>query len=172
MILLSWLGICENGMVLSIFLSVYFVWILFHFVLHLKKACRVIAWIFLSAYLFSEDSESNKLCSKPLSQWPTYSALIKKIIEDKVINYPNQELKKFLEANCDYETNSPIIAQRWQSTLEWSGMGLICDIIFILGTQGWQKLLDDEHGHWTPGRWCRNHIGESTGCHRQTGGAF
>ena len=31
-----------------------------------------------------------------------------------------------------------------KSRLEWSEMGLIRDITFMLRTQGWQKVLDDE----------------------------
>lgn len=34
------------------------------------------------------------------------------------------------------------------------------------GSLGWWA------GHWAPSRHCRNPTGESTGCHRQTGGEF
>ena len=31
-----------------------------------------------------------------------------------------------------------------QSRLRWSDLGLIQDVIIILETQGWQKILDEE----------------------------
>ena len=51
--------------------------------------------------------ETNKLCSKALSQWPTYSATVNKVVEDAGgPEYQNQELKKYSEAKNYYETNS------------------------------------------------------------------
>ena len=48
-----------------------------------------------------------------------------------------------------YETNSSEyclkVTSCIKSRLAWSNMDLIRDIIFMLGTQGWQKLFDDEH---------------------------
>ena len=93
--------------------------------------------------------ETDKLSSKALSQWQTYSATVKKIVEEEgESEYQNQELKKYSEAKSYYETNSPQyclkVTSCIKSRLEWSDMGLIRDIIVMLGTQGWQKLLDDE----------------------------
>ena len=99
--------------------------------------------------------ETNKLCSKSLSQWPTYSATVKKIVEEEgVPEYQNQVLKKISEAKSYYETNSSEyclkVTSCIKSRLEWSDMGLIRDIIFMLGTQGWQKLLDEEQATELP----------------------
>ena len=93
--------------------------------------------------------ETNKLCSKALSQWPTYSATVNKVVEDGGgPEYQNQELKKYSQAKNYYETNSSEYCSKVtsciKSRLAWSNMDLIRDIIFMLGTQGWQKLLDDE----------------------------
>ena len=93
--------------------------------------------------------ETDNLSSKALSQWQTYSATVKKIVEEEgESEYQNQELKKYSEAKSYYETNSPQyclkVTSCIKSRLEWSDMGLIRDIIVMLGTQGWQKLLDDE----------------------------
>ena len=93
--------------------------------------------------------ETNKLCSKALSQWPTYSATVNKVVEDAGgPEYQNQELKKYSEAKNYYETNSSEYCSKVtsciKSRLAWSNMDLIRDIIFMLGSQGWLKLLDDE----------------------------
>lgn len=92
--------------------------------------------------------ETNKFCCKALSQWPTYSATVKKIVQDKgVPDYQNLELKKFSEARSYCEFNSSEYCSKVtsciKSRLAWSDLDLIRDIIFLLGTQGWQKVLDD-----------------------------
>ena len=51
--------------------------------------------------------ETNKLCSKTLSQWSTYAATVKKVVEDEGgPEYQNQDLKKYLEAKTYYETST------------------------------------------------------------------
>ena len=92
--------------------------------------------------------ETNKLCSKTLSQWSIYAATVKVVEDEGGPEYQNQELKKYLEAKTYYETNSSEYCLKVtciKSRLAWSNMDLIRDITFMLGTQGWQKLLDDEH---------------------------
>ena len=60
--------------------------------------------------------------------------------------YQNQELKKFFsEARSYYEFNSSEYCSKVTSCIKSRlDLDLIRDIIFMLGTQGWQKLLDDE----------------------------
>ena len=55
------------------------------------------------------------------------------------------EAKSFYESQCTEFCSRVISCTR--SRLAWSDLDLIHDIIFMLGTQGWQKILDQ---HATP----------------------
>ena len=49
--------------------------------------------------------ETDKLSSKPLEQWPTYSSIISKITEEnEEFMYQAQPLKKLPEAKSHYES--------------------------------------------------------------------
>lgn len=93
--------------------------------------------------------ETNKLNTKPLDQWPTYAATVKKIADkDGEWVYQGQVLKKFLEGKSYFESNyqeyCTRVTARIRTRLSWSDMQLFRDIIFMLGTQGWQKILDEQ----------------------------
>ena len=99
-------------------------------------------------YLLRTVKETNKLNAKPLDQWPTYAATVKKITdEDGESLYQGQELKKFSEAKSHFETHCQEyctrVTARIRTTLSWSDLQLFRDIIFMLGTQGWQKIVDE-----------------------------
>jgi hypothetical protein len=89
------------------------------------------------------------LSSKSLDQWPTYAATIKNIsTEEGEQVYQGQTLKKFSEAKTLFEQNyteyCSKVTTRIRTRLSWSDMQLIHDIIFMLSTHGWQKVLDEK----------------------------
>ena len=93
--------------------------------------------------------ETNKLNSKPLDQWPTYAATMKKIThEDGEWVFQGQVLKKFSEAKSHfkdhYQDYCTRVTARMCTRLYWSDLQLFRDIIFMLRSQGWQKILDEE----------------------------
>ena len=93
--------------------------------------------------------ETNKLGAKSLDQWPIYCSTIKKVSEEAgKPTYQCQELTKYAEAKSFYESECTEFCSRvvtcTRSRLAWSDLDLIRDIIFMLGTQGWQKILDQE----------------------------
>ena len=91
--------------------------------------------------------ETNKLKSKLLSQWATYSATLQKVTQDSdEIVYQCQELKLFSETKMCYESKytdyCSQVTECIRSRLEWSNLQLIRDVIVVLATQGCQKILD------------------------------
>ena len=95
--------------------------------------------------------EINKLASKPLDQWPTYAATIRKITaeEDDSKVYQCQELKFFSAAvslySAKYGDYASRVSQCIKSRLSWSDMELMRDIIFMLSTHGWEKALEEDN---------------------------
>ena len=92
--------------------------------------------------------ETEKLRSKPLDQWPTYAATMKKISsegEEKV--YQCQEIKKYSEALTYYQNRSQDYCSKVTecicSRMAWSDLQLMRDIVFMLGTQGWEKAVEE-----------------------------
>ena len=92
--------------------------------------------------------ETIKLNARPPGQWPTYAATVKKITdgnEEKV--YQGQVLKKFTQAKSHFENHyqeyCASVTACMRTRLAWSDLQLFRDIIFMLGTQGWQKILDE-----------------------------
>ena len=99
-------------------------------------------------YLLRTVKETNKLNTKPLDQWPTYAATLKKITnEDEQWVYQGQVLKKFSEAKSHFESHCQEyctrVTARIRTRLSWSDVQLFRDIIIMLGTQGWQKIVDE-----------------------------
>ena len=91
--------------------------------------------------------ETTKLKSKPLSQWATYSATLKKVTQESgEFVYQCQQLKLFSEAKLYYESKNADycskVTECIRSRLEWSNLQLIRDVIVVLATQGWQKIID------------------------------
>lgn len=92
--------------------------------------------------------EVDKLSSTPLDRWPTYAATLLKCTEnDGATFYQSQELKQFATAKVyftsNYKTYCSKVSHCIKSRLAWSDLQMLRDIIFVLATQGWQKLLDE-----------------------------
>ena len=92
--------------------------------------------------------ETNKLSTGFLDPLPTYASTLKKIIdenEEKV--YHGQVLKKFTQAKSHFENHyreyCTSVTAHMHTRLAWSDFQFFHDIIFMLGTQGWQKILDE-----------------------------
>ena len=93
--------------------------------------------------------ETDKLASKPLDQWPTYAATLGKCTEEAGNTvYQCQELKKYSEAqryyNSKYEEYCSSVSQCIKSRLSWSDLQLMRDIIFMLSSHGWEKLVEED----------------------------
>ena len=93
--------------------------------------------------------EVNKLSLKPLQQWPTYAMTIKNITKeggDSV--YQCQSLKYFDQAVQHYSSQCKAyctsITSCLKSRLEWSDLEFVRDVIFVLATQGWQKIVEED----------------------------
>jgi len=93
------------------------------------------------------------LSSKSLEQWPVYNSTLQKLTEEygQTNVYQLQKLKNLTGVKSMFENNYKgyCIKQR----LEWSDMQLFRDVIEILATQGWQKIVDehqDESGTTEP----------------------
>ena len=93
--------------------------------------------------------EINKLSSKSLEHWSTYTATLKKLTEeDGEMVYQCQTLKKFEQAKRLYQSHHQeycsSVTGCLKSRLAWSDLQVVRDIIFLLATQGWQKVVDEE----------------------------
>ena len=89
------------------------------------------------------------LSSKSLEHWPTYTATLKKLTEeDGEMVYQCQTLKKFEQAKRLYQSHHQeycsSVTGCLKSRLAWSDLQVVRDIIFLLATQGWQKVVDEE----------------------------
>ncbi|CAB3993296.1 zinc finger 862-like [Paramuricea clavata] len=99
-------------------------------------------------------NETNKLTSKPLEQWKTYSDTLKKVQQDEKgqSEYQTQILtnvegaKTFLLQNSRSYCNA--VTTCIKSRLSWSDLQHLRDIILVLATVGWEKVMDklDAHG--------------------------
>ena len=93
------------------------------------------------ASLVGTVKESNQLSTKPLDQWPIYSATVK-TIEDQTgePTYQCQELKKLSQAKTYFESKYTDYCSDVTSCitvrLAWSDLDLTRDIIFMLATLG------------------------------------
>ncbi len=95
-------------------------------------------------------SETNKLSSKNLENWPTYRATLSKCIsEDEQQVYQSQELKKFSVGKLYFESHyidfCSKICECVRSRLSWSDLQLMRDVIFASTTQGWEKAIEEEN---------------------------
>ena len=94
--------------------------------------------------------ETETLASKPLSQWSIYAATLKKFTnEGERVVYQSQEVKLYRQAVEYYLSHYEDICQRVsdciKSRLGWSDLQLMRDIILVLSTQGWEKLVRENH---------------------------
>jgi hypothetical protein len=91
--------------------------------------------------------EIEKLTALPLSQWPTYSNTLAAICneDDGSHTYQGQALKRLEETQRYFENHaheySFNLKQCLISRLAWSDQQLVRDIITVLATQGWEKLV-------------------------------
>ena len=91
--------------------------------------------------------EIEKLAGLPLSHWPTYANTLGAISsKDNGSNtYQGQTLKRFDETQRYFENHaheySLNLKQCLISRLSWSDQQLVWDIITVLATQGWEKLV-------------------------------
>ena len=93
--------------------------------------------------------ELNKLCFKGLEHWPTYAATLKKITEENGESmYQCQALKSVAQAKEHYSSNHQeycsSVTSCLKARLAWTDLQLIRDVIFVLKTQGWQKIVDED----------------------------
>ena len=84
------------------------------------------------------------LSSKPLDDWEEYSDTLKKI-EDGNGSYQEQAVQRLDEAKAYFVSHCPDLCRHvtdcLTSRLQWTEFQLIEDIIFVLATQGWEKIL-------------------------------
>ena len=94
--------------------------------------------------------ELNKLSSKSLLQWPTYSSTPKSIAtqEDGNKLYQQQLLRNYAEAehpfSSHYEEYFTSITSCLKYRVEWTDMEFIRDVILFIATQGWHELADED----------------------------
>jgi len=94
--------------------------------------------------------EMETLSSKPLTQWPTYSAIKKKFIrEGEKMLYQSQEVKSYGQAEeyclAHHEDICKRVSECIKARLGWSDLQLMRDILLILNTQGWEKLIKEKY---------------------------
>ena len=100
--------------------------------------------------------EMEKLASKPITQWATYSATCAKFVTEgsgsastSEYYYQAQKVKYYVNANeyfvAHYKDYCKGVSQCIKSRLEWSDLELMRDIIVVLNTQGWEKLLEENN---------------------------
>ena len=98
--------------------------------------------------------EMEKLASKPLSQWATYSTTCVKFVKEgsgstTEYYYQAQKVKCYVTADeyfvARYKDCCKGVSQCIKSRLEWSDLELMRDIIVVLNTQGWEKLLEESN---------------------------
>ena len=89
------------------------------------------------------------MSSKSLEQWPVYNSTLQKLTEEygQTNVYQLQKLKNLTGVKSMFENNYKgyciTITNCIKQRLEWSDMQLFRDVIEILATQGWQKIVDE-----------------------------
>lgn len=94
-------------------------------------------------------NDVDKLSSTPLDRLPTYATTLQKCTEnDSATFYQSQELKQFVTAKAylisNYKNYCSKVSHCIKSRLAWSDLQMLRDIIFVLATQGWQKLFGED----------------------------
>lgn len=92
--------------------------------------------------------ETKKLRDKPLPQWPTYSTTISKVVVKMGSNCTNlRHWNSFRKHNHTMggimQNTVPRLLTIW-SRLESSDLQLIKDVVTVLATQSWQKILEHD----------------------------
>ena len=108
---------------------------------------------FLAAFtsLLKMVKEVNKLSSKSIDQWPTFTATPKKInLESGKRVYQCQTLQKYEQAvtyyNAHHEQYCASILSCLKSRLTWLDLQIIWDVSFTLAPHGWERVhvLEEE----------------------------
>ena len=94
-----------------------------------------------------------ELISKLLSQWATYSTTCAKFVKGSADTseyyYQAQKMKCYVIADeyygAHYKDYRKNVMQCIKSCLEWSDLELMRDIIVVLNTLGWEKLLKENN---------------------------
>jgi len=99
-------------------------------------------------YLLKTVKEIEILKKKPLSKWDTYTAVVKKVsLTNGKHVYQGQELKRYTDAISYFENHHSeicqLVVENLCTRLQWSNMQLFRDVIFLLATQGWEKILKE-----------------------------
>lgn len=94
-------------------------------------------------------SETDKLASKPLDQWPMYAATLAKCSsEGGDTVYQLQKLKRYPQAlscySSKYKENCSVVSEHIKSSLSWSDLQLMRDIICMLSSHAWEKAIEEE----------------------------
>ena len=94
--------------------------------------------------------EMETLSSKPLTQWPTYSATKKNYQgkREKML-YQSQEVKSYGQAEkyclAHHEDICKRVSECIKARLGWSDLQLMRNVLLILNTQGWEKLIKEKY---------------------------
>ena len=96
--------------------------------------------------------ETEKLASKPLEEWPTYAATLNKCSpdgNDGAISYQCQSLNGYKETlrmySAKYTEYCSKVTECIKSRLSWSDLEMMRDIIFILSSHGWEKVVEEKN---------------------------
>lgn len=94
--------------------------------------------------------ETGTFASKSLTQWITYAATVEKCTEkDGHTVYQCQQLQRYFEAQTyytyKYEEYCCSVSYCINSRLSWSDLQAMRDIIFLLSSHGWEKLVEEEN---------------------------
>jgi len=97
--------------------------------------------------------ETEKFSSTPIGQWPTYAMTIHKCTttdgsESTSTVYQSLRLKQFDAAKSHFANHCASYCSKVcdciKSRLAWTDLDMLRDIIFVLASQGWQKVVDEE----------------------------
>ena len=96
--------------------------------------------------------ETEKLASKPLEEWPIYAATLNKCSpdgNDGAISYQCQSLKGYKETlrmySAKYTEYYSKVTECIKSRLSWSDLEMMRDIIFVLSSHGWEKVVEEKN---------------------------
>ena len=93
--------------------------------------------------------EIDKLNAMPVSQWPTYASTLSKCTTTAGnTECQSQHLKRFDAAKSYYASHSSAyctkVSECIKSRLAWTDLEVLRDIIFILASQGWHKIVEEK----------------------------
>ena len=100
--------------------------------------------------LLKTTKELENLSRKPIEEWPTYAATMKKFADDKDGSkvYQGTTVKKFTQAvdfySSHYAQYCANLSYCIKTRLSWNDdLGVMRDVIFFLASHGWEKHLQE-----------------------------